>query len=121
MRISDWSSDVLLFRSKDDVRRAAALSSRGVQYVDVGTSGGVWGLDRGYCLMVGGAPTAVDHLDPIFAALAPGASDLPLTPGRDGRDPRVERGSLHFGPSGPGLFVQLFHNVIERALGRARG
>src|SRR3546814_12825492 len=113
MRISDWSSDVLLFRSKDDVRRAAAMSSRGVQYVDVGTSGGVWGLDRGYCLMVGGAPTAVDHLDPIFAALAPGASDIPLPRGRDGRAPRVERCHMQCGPSGAGHFLPICLTGID--------
>ena len=89
---------------KDDVRRAKTLKAKGIHYVDCGTSGGVWGLDRGYCLMIGGDKTIVDHLDPIFDTLAPGGGDIPTTPGRKGRDPRVERGYVHCGPSGSGRF-----------------
>src|SRR5262249_8122915 len=79
---------------KDDIRRARQLKEKGVRYVDCGTSGGIWGLERGYCLMIGGEKSAVEHLDPIFAALAPGTDDIPDTPGRDKRDPRVERGYM---------------------------
>jgi len=95
---------------KDDVRRAAALKQRGLHYVDVGTSGGVWGLERGYCMMIGGEQDVVDRLDPIFAALAPGVGNVPRTPGRDGRDPRAERGYIHAGPNGAGHFVKMVHN-----------
>jgi 6-phosphogluconate dehydrogenase len=98
---------------KDDIRRAKALRAKGIHYVDCGTSGGVWGLDRGYCLMIGGDKEVIDHLDPIFEALAPGAGDIPLTPGRNGRDPRVERGYVYCGPSGAGRFVKMVHNGIE--------
>src|ERR1700730_4610415 len=87
---------------KDDIRRAAALKQGGLHYVDVGTSGGVWGLERGYCMMIGGEKDVVDRLDPIFVALAPGLGDVPRSPGRDGRDPRAERGYIHAGPSGAG-------------------
>ncbi len=104
---------------KDDITRAAALSAKRIHYLDVGTSGGVWGLERGYCMMIGGAKEAVDRLDPIFAALAPGAGDIPRTPGREGRDPRVERGYLHCGPSGAGHFVKMVHNGIEYGLMQA--
>jgi 6-phosphogluconate dehydrogenase len=104
---------------KDDVRRARELRAKGINYVDVGTSGGIWGLERGYCLMIGGERDAVSYLDPIFAALAPGAGDLPRTPGRDGRDPRVERGYLHCGPNGAGHFVKMIHNGIEYGLMQA--
>ncbi|WEX09803.1 phosphogluconate dehydrogenase (NAD(+)-dependent, decarboxylating) [Chelativorans sp. AA-79] len=104
---------------KDDIRRAAALKPKGIHYVDAGTSGGVWGLERGYCLMVGGDKEAVDRLDPIFAALAPGAGDIPRTPGREGRDPRPERGYLHAGPVGAGHFVKMVHNGIEYGLMQA--
>src|SRR3981081_1160554 len=97
---------------KDDIRRAQALRQKGIHYVDCGTSGGVWGLDRGYCMMIGGDKEVVDHLDPIFDALAPGAGDIPATPGRKGRDPRVERGYMHCGPSGAGRFVKMIHNGI---------
>ena len=90
---------------QDDVRRGKALKERGVHYVDVGTSGGVWGLDRGYCMMIGGDKAVVDRLDPIFAALAPGEGDIPRTPGRDNRDSRVQRGYVHAGPIGAGHFV----------------
>src|SRR5215472_7601873 len=98
---------------KDDIRRSTALAKKGIRYVDVGTSGGVWGLERGYCMMIGGDKKAVDFLDPIFSALAPGAGNIPRTPGRAGRDPRVENGYLHAGPSGAGHFVKMVHNGIE--------
>jgi 6-phosphogluconate dehydrogenase len=104
---------------KDDIRRAAALKQRGLHYVDVGTSGGVWGLERGYCMMIGGEKEVVDRLDPIFAALAPGLGDVPRSPGRDGRDPRAERGYIHAGPSGAGHFVKMVHNAIEYGLMQA--
>jgi 6-phosphogluconate dehydrogenase len=104
---------------KDDIRRAAALKQRGVHYVDVGTSGGVWGLERGYCMMIGGEKDVVDRLDPIFAALAPGPGIVPQTPGRDGRDPRIERGYIHAGPNGAGHFVKMVHNGIEYGLMQA--
>jgi 6-phosphogluconate dehydrogenase len=98
----------------DDIRRQEALRARGVHYVDVGTSGGVWGLERGYCMMIGGDDDAVRRLDPVFATLAPGAGDLPRTPGRDGGT--AERGYLHCGPSGAGHFVKMVHNGIEYGL-----
>jgi 6-phosphogluconate dehydrogenase len=104
---------------KDDIRRAAALGPKGIRYVDVGTSGGVWGLERGYCMMIGGDKEAVDHLDPIFAALAPGLGHITRTPGRDGRDPRPEKGYLHAGPVGAGHFVKMVHNGIEYGLMQA--
>lgn len=104
---------------RDDVRRAAALRPKGVHYVDVGVSGGVWGLERGYCMMIGGDAAVVRRLDPIFAALAPGRGDIPATPGRDGRDPRVEQGYLHAGPSGAGHFVKMVHNGVEYGLMQA--
>jgi 6-phosphogluconate dehydrogenase len=104
---------------KDDIRRAANLRSAGITYVDVGTSGGVWGLDRGYCMMIGGDKAAVDRLDPIFKTLAPGAGDIPRTPGRDGRDARVEQGYLHCGPAGSGHFVKMVHNGIEYGIMQA--
>jgi 6-phosphogluconate dehydrogenase len=104
---------------KDDIARAAALAAKRIHYLDVGTSGGVWGLERGYCMMIGGAKEPVERLDPIFAALAPGAGDIPRTPGREGRDPRVERGYLHCGPSGAGHFVKMVHNGIEYGLMQA--
>jgi 6-phosphogluconate dehydrogenase len=104
---------------KDDIRRAKALRAKGIHYIDCGTSGGVWGLDRGYCMMIGGEKDVVEHLDPIFAALAPGIGDIPRTPGRDGRDPRVERGYVHCGPSGAGRFVKMIHNGIEYGLMQA--
>ncbi|MCA1475862.1 MULTISPECIES: phosphogluconate dehydrogenase (NAD(+)-dependent, decarboxylating) [Bradyrhizobium] len=104
---------------QDDVRRGKALKARGIHYVDVGTSGGVWGLDRGYCMMIGGEKQVVDRLDPIFAALAPGAGDIPRTPGRQGRDPRVEQGYIHAGPVGAGHFVKMIHNGIEYGLMQA--
>jgi 6-phosphogluconate dehydrogenase len=104
---------------KDDVRRAKSLKSKGIHYVDCGTSGGVWGLDRGYSLMIGGDKDAVDRLDPIFNTLAPGAGDIARTPERTGRDPRVERGYMHCGPSGAGRFVKMIHNGIEYGLMQA--
>jgi 6-phosphogluconate dehydrogenase len=104
---------------KDDVRRAKSLKPKGIHYVDCGTSGGVWGLDRGYCLMIGGEKEAVDRLDPIFSALAPGSGDVEITPDREGRDPRVERGYMHCGPSGAGRFVKMIHNGIEYGLMQA--
>ncbi|RXG96783.1 phosphogluconate dehydrogenase (NAD(+)-dependent, decarboxylating) [Bradyrhizobium zhanjiangense] len=104
---------------QDDVRRGKALKERGIHYVDVGTSGGVWGLDRGYCMMIGGEKPVVDRLDPIFAALAPGTGDIPRTPGRDGRDPRIEQGYIHAGPVGAGHFVKMIHNGIEYGLMQA--
>jgi 6-phosphogluconate dehydrogenase len=104
---------------KDDIRRAAALKANGIHYVDVGTSGGVWGLERGYCMMIGGEVETVRRLDPIFAALAPGRGDIPPTAGREGRDPRVEQGYLHAGPSGAGHFVKMIHNGIEYGLMQA--
>jgi len=104
---------------KDDIRRAKTLKAKGVHYVDCGTSGGVWGFERGYCLMIGGEKNVVDHLGPIFDTLAPGAGDIPLTPDRQGRDPRVERGYMHCGPSGSGRFVKMIHNGIEYGLMQA--
>src|ERR1039458_8290852 len=97
----------------DDIRRARELASKGVHYVDVGTSGGVWGLERGYCMMIGGEPEVVQRLDPIFATLAPGLGDLPRTPGREKLGGTAEHGYLHCGPNGAGHFVKLVHNGIE--------
>jgi len=104
---------------KDDVRRGKALAAKGIHYVDCGTSGGVWGLERGYCLMIGGDKSAVQHLDPIFSALAPGLGTIERTHGRDGRDPRAERGYLHAGPVGAGHFVKMVHNGIEYGMMQA--
>jgi 6-phosphogluconate dehydrogenase len=104
---------------KDDIRRAQALRQKGIHYVDCGTSGGVWGLERGYCMMIGGDKDVVDHLDPIFDALAPGSGSIPVTPGRASRDPRVARGYMHCGPSGAGRFVKMIHNGIEYGLMQA--
>src|SRR5215467_5934513 len=104
---------------KDDIRRAAALRQQGLHYVDVGTSGGIWGLERGYCMMIGGEKDVVNRLDPIFAALAPGPGNAPRSPGRDGRDPRAERGYIHAGPNGAGHFVKMVHNGIEYGLMQA--
>ena len=104
---------------KDDMRRAAEFARLGIRYVDVGTSGGVWGLERGYCLMIGGDKGAVDHLEPIFAALAPGRGDIPVTPGREGADPRVELGYILAGPAGAGHFVKMIHNGIEYGMMQA--
>lgn len=104
---------------QDDIRRAKALAQRKIHYVDVGTSGGVWGLDRGYCMMIGGDKAVVDRLDPIFASMAPGQGGIPRTPSRDGRDPRVERGYIHAGAVGAGHFVKMVHNGIEYGLMQA--
>ena len=97
----------------DDIRRAKELASRGVHYVDVGTSGGVWGLERGYCMMIGGETAVVKHLDPIFVALAPGRGDVARTPGREHLGGTAEEGYLHCGPNGAGHFVKMVHNGIE--------
>jgi 6-phosphogluconate dehydrogenase len=98
---------------KDDIRRAKAIEPLGIHYVDVGTSGGVWGLERGYCMMIGGDGDVVRHLDPIFATLAPGRGDIPRTPGRETAGGTSEQGYLHCGPSGAGHFVKMVHNGIE--------
>jgi len=100
----------------DDIRRAAELSARGIHYVDVGTSGGVWGLERGYCMMIGGETGPVAHLDPIFAALAPGIGAKARTPGREAANGTAERGYLHCGTHGAGHFVKMVHNGIEYGL-----
>jgi 6-phosphogluconate dehydrogenase len=97
----------------DDLRRAKELALRGIHYVDVGTSGGVWGLERGYCMMIGGEPEVVTHLDPLFASLAPGVGDIPRTPGREKARGTAEQGYLHCGPNGAGHFVKMVHNGIE--------
>jgi 6-phosphogluconate dehydrogenase len=104
---------------KDDIRRAKKLAEKRIRYVDCGTSGGVWGIERGYCMMIGGPKEAVDRLDPIFAALAPGLGDIPRTPGHEKGDPRAERGYIHAGPSGAGHFVKMVHNGIEYGLMQA--
>ena len=100
----------------DDIRRAKELAAKRIHYVDVGTSGGVWGLERGYCMMIGGEPNTVKHLDPIFATLAPGAGDIPRTEGREKLDGTAEQGYLHCGQSGAGHFVKMVHNGIEYGL-----
>jgi len=97
----------------DDIRRAKQLTPRQIHYVDVGTSGGVWGLERGYCLMIGGEKEVVRHLDPIFSTLAPGRGDVPRTPGRESIGGTAEQGYLHCGPNGAGHFVKMVHNGIE--------
>jgi 6-phosphogluconate dehydrogenase len=104
---------------RDDIRRAQTLAKQGLHYVDCGTSGGVWGLERGYCMMIGGEKDVVSRLDPIFAALAPGAGTIDKTPGRQGRDLRVEQGYLHAGPAGAGHFVKMIHNGIEYGMMQA--
>ncbi|WP_375429086.1 phosphogluconate dehydrogenase (NAD(+)-dependent, decarboxylating) [uncultured Sphingomonas sp.] len=107
---------------KDDIRRAKMLAEKGVRYVDVGTSGGVWGLERGYCMMIGGDTEVVDRLDPIFRTLAPGHGSIPRTPDRmemEGEDPRAEMGYIHAGPPGAGHFVKMVHNGIEYGLMQA--
>jgi 6-phosphogluconate dehydrogenase len=100
----------------DDLRRAAALKEKGIHYVDVGTSGGVWGLERGYCMMIGGEVDVVRHLDPVFAALAPGMGNEARTPGRENAGGTAEKGYLHCGPNGAGHFVKMVHNGIEYGL-----
>ena len=97
----------------DDIRRSKDLEPKGINYIDVGTSGGVWGLERGYCLMIGGPDSAVQHLDPIFKAIAPGVGDIPRTPGWDKLSGTAEHGYLHCGASGAGHFVKMVHNGIE--------
>jgi len=97
----------------DDIRRAKELAPKGIHYADVGTSGGVWGLERGYCMMIGGEKDVINHLDPIFARLAPGPGDIPRTPGRENMGGTAEQGYLHCGPSGAGHFVKMVHNGIE--------
>ncbi|MBB3950392.1 phosphogluconate dehydrogenase (NAD(+)-dependent, decarboxylating) [Aureimonas jatrophae] len=104
---------------KDDIRRAKELSEKGIHYIDVGTSGGVWGLERGYCMMIGGPDATVRELDPIFDALAPGAGDIERTRGRHAEDTRAERGYIHAGPAGAGHFVKMVHNGIEYGLMQA--
>jgi 6-phosphogluconate dehydrogenase len=104
---------------KDDIRRAKTLAEKHIHYVDCGTSGGVWGIGRGYCMMIGGTKDAVDRLDPIFSALAPGLGDIPRTEGRAGLDPRAEQGYIHAGPPGAGHFVKMVHNGIEYGLMQA--
>jgi 6-phosphogluconate dehydrogenase len=97
----------------DDIRRGKEMAAKGVHYVDVGTSGGVWGLERGYCMMIGGESDVVQRLDPIFATLAPGIGNIPRTPGRENRGGTAEHGYLHCGPNGAGHFVKMVHNGIE--------
>jgi 6-phosphogluconate dehydrogenase len=97
----------------DDIRRSSDLAQKGIRYIDVGTSGGVWGLERGYCMMIGGPEEAVKHLDPIFQAIAPGIGDVPRTEGREKVGGTAEQGYLHCGPSGAGHFVKMVHNGIE--------
>jgi 6-phosphogluconate dehydrogenase len=104
---------------KDDVRRSQMCSAKGVHYIDVGTSGGVWGLERGYCMMIGGPKEAVQRLDPIFKTLAPGRGDIPRTPGFDKRGGTAENGYIHCGPSGAGHFVKMVHNGIEYGIMQA--
>jgi 6-phosphogluconate dehydrogenase len=104
---------------KDDIRRAKGLAEKHIMYVDAGTSGGVWGLQRGYCLMVGGDKKAVDHIDPILATLAPGIGTIERTPGRGDLDARAEHGYIHAGPVGAGHFVKMIHNGIEYGMMQA--
>ncbi|AKA24623.1 phosphogluconate dehydrogenase (NAD(+)-dependent, decarboxylating) [Pseudomonas chlororaphis] len=104
---------------KDDIRRAQALSEKGLNYIDVGTSGGVWGLERGYCMMIGGDAEVVRRLDPLFDALAPGMGDIPRTKDRVAEDDRAERGYIHAGPAGAGHFVKMIHNGIEYGMMQA--
>jgi 6-phosphogluconate dehydrogenase len=104
---------------KDDVRRGAALAARGIRYVDAGTSGGVWGADRGYCLMVGGTPEAVAHIEPVLRALAPGEAGIAPSRGRDGKKSTAHLGYLHCGPVGAGHFVKMIHNGIEYGMMQA--
>ncbi|CAN1601335.1 phosphogluconate dehydrogenase (NAD(+)-dependent, decarboxylating) [Pseudomonas mediterranea] len=104
---------------KDDIRRAQVLSEKGLSYMDVGTSGGVWGLERGYCMMIGGDADVVTRLDPLFASLAPGMGDIPRTRDRKSDDDRAERGYIHAGPAGSGHFVKMIHNGIEYGMMQA--
>ena len=100
----------------DDIRRARELAAKGIHYADVGTSGGVWGLERGYCMMIGGEDAVVQHLDPIFVTLAPGQGNVPRTPGREQLGGTAEQGYLHCGANGAGHFVKMVHNGIEYGL-----
>ncbi len=115
-----WKGDIVIDGGNsyyvDDLRRAKELSALGIHYVDTGTSGGVWGLERGYCLMIGGEKDVVQHLDPVFATLAPGRGDIPRTPGRENASGTAELGYLHCGPNGAGHFVKMVHNGIEYGL-----
>jgi 6-phosphogluconate dehydrogenase len=104
---------------RDDIRRSKMLAEKGIDYVDVGTSGGVWGLERGFCLMIGGPDDVVRALDPVFDALAPGLGHIPRTPRREGADHRAEKGYIHVGPAGSGHFVKMVHNGIEYGLMQA--
>ncbi len=104
---------------KDDVRRSKMLAEQGINYVDVGTSGGIWGLERGYCMMIGGPPEIAQHLDPLFQTLAPGVGSIEKTPGREGLQSTAEEGYLYCGPSGAGHFVKMVHNGIEYGLMQA--
>jgi 6-phosphogluconate dehydrogenase len=104
---------------KDDIRRAGELSTKGITYLDIGTSGGVWGLERGYCLMIGGDTATINRLNPIFKALSPGIGDIPRTGGREDADPRPEQGYIHAGPVGSGHFVKMIHNGIEYGMMQA--
>jgi 6-phosphogluconate dehydrogenase len=104
---------------QDDVAHAEMLKEKGINYLDVGTSGGVWGLERGYCMMIGGDKAAFEHLDPIFNALAPGSGTIDRTPGRERRDPRAGQGYLYCGPAGAGHFVKMVHNGIEYGMMQA--
>ena len=103
----------------DDIRRAKSLREKGILYVDVGTSGGVWGLQRGYCMMIGGEDAAVKYIDPILSALAPGEGTIDKTPHREGRNVTAEQGYLHCGPAGAGHFVKMVHNGIEYGIMQA--
>ena len=104
---------------KDDIRRSKQLNDKGIHYIDVGTSGGVWGLERGYCMMIGGPEEAFQHLNPIFKTLAPGPGDIPRTPGREKLGGTAEDGYIHCGPSGAGHFVKMVHNGIEYGIMQA--
>ena len=104
---------------KDDIRRAKAAKEKGLHYIDCGTSGGVWGLDRGYCMMIGGPTAEVERLDPIFKTLAPGVGEVERTPGRKGQHSKAEQGYIHAGPTGSGHFVKMVHNGIEYGMMQA--
>src|SRR6201995_627667 len=106
---------------QDDVRRGKSLKPRGIHYLDVGTSGGIWGIERGYCMMIGGDKAGVERLPPNLKTLAPGIGDIPRTPGREGRDARIEQGYIHAGPVGAGHFVKMVHNGIEYGLMQSYG
>ncbi len=123
LRVSAEAGDIIIDGGnsffKDDIRRSRECAKSGLHYVDVGTSGGVWGLERGYCLMIGGEKRIVDALDPIFDTLAPGYGTISRTPGRENGDSRAERGYIHAGPAGAGHFVKMVHNGIEYGLMQA--